>query len=430
MKQFKVMIASLILAFSVTSTPSNAQMSDRIAIVVDNGVVLESEVQDMMGKVRSELQASSRSLPSSSALRTQVTERLIAEALQLQMAERMGLVINDAQLDQAITGIAGENNLTLDQMRTQIEREGQSWRAYREDIRKQIVIQEVQRIAIQRRIYMSPQEVDMLVNMIKEQGGSQTEYNIGHILIRTQDENGEQDMNASLARAEQVLELLEAGEPFEDIAISASSASNALEGGDMGWLTLNAMPTLFAEAVEANNQPGAVLGPLRSGVGYHILKVHDVRGLQQAQVEEVRSRHILIRPSVILSEERVQQMLSEFKQQLESGEADFAELAREHSSDTGSAQNGGDLGFADPSVFVPEFRDRIQSMEIGVISEPFRSTHGWHIVEVLERRTQDITEQRIRERAQQLLYRRKFSEELNIWLQEIRDEAYVEFVTE
>ncbi|CUS48265.1 MAG: peptidyl-prolyl cis-trans isomerase SurA [Idiomarinaceae bacterium HL-53] len=429
MKQLKVVMAFALLAMA-SSLTSTAQMKDEVAIVVDNGVVLESEVQNMMNKVRTDLNAEGRSVPSDSALRVQVTERLITEELQLQMADRMGLVINDAQLDQAISGIASENNLTLEALRLEVEQSGTSWREYREDIRRQIIVQEVQRNAVQRRIYMSPQEIDMLVGLIKEQGGTQTEYRVGHILIRVQNEDGQQDMDASLEQAQSAMALLERGDSFEDLAVSASAASNALEGGDMGWLTLNAMPTLFADAIEENPTEGAIIGPLRSGVGYHILKVHGVRGLQQAEVQEVRSRHILVQPSVILSEERAQQMLRNFKQQVESGEADFGDLARAHSADTGSAQEGGDLGFADPSVFVPEFKQRIETMETGVISEPFRTTHGWHIVEVLDRRVQDVTEQRIRERAQQLLYSRKFSEELNIWLQEMRDDAYVEFKSE
>jgi|SRR5690554_4822499 len=425
MNLLKVCFTSLMLAFMLGQ--ASAQELDRIAIVVDSGVVLESEVQALITKVKSNLEQEGRALPSDEALRVQVTERLITEALQLQLADRMGFVISDAQLDSAIRGIASENNLTLEQLRQQVERSGDSWRSYRENVRKQIITSEVQRVSVQRRIYMSPQEVNMLVELIKEQGGDQTEYNMGHILARIQTPEGNLDLEASRAQAEQIVAELNRGGNFRDLSVSASSASNALEGGDMGWLTLNSMPTLFASAVEQSPNKGAIIGPLRSGIGFHILKVHDVRGQTQAEIEEVRSRHILIRPSVILSEAKVQEQLHNIRQQIIDGTATFAELAEEHSADPGSARNGGDLGFAESSMYVPAFKRMVDTLEIGTISEPFRTEHGWHIVEVLERRTQDVTGQRLEERARQILFSRKYQEELDIWLQELRDSAYIEF---
>lgn len=425
MNLLKVCFTSLVLALMFGQ--ASAKELDRIAIVVDSGVVLESEVQALMSQVKTNLEQEGRALPSDEALRVQVTERLITEALQLQLAERMGFVISDAQLDHAIRGIAGENNVTLEQLRNQIERSGDSWRSYRESIRKQIITSEVQRVSVQRRIYMSPQEVSMLVELIKEQGGDQTEYNMGHILARIQTPDGSLDVEASQAQAEQIIAELNRGGNFRDLSISASSASNALEGGDMGWLTLSGMPTLFASAVESNPTKGAIIGPLRSGIGFHILTVHDVRGQTQAQIEEVRSRHILMRPSVILSEAKVQEQLETMRQQILDGTATFAELAEEHSADPGSARNGGDLGFAESSLYVPAFKHMVDTLEIGTISEPFRTEHGWHIVEVLERRTQDVTEKRLEERARQILFSRKYQEELDIWLQELRDSAYIEF---
>ncbi|RUO40065.1 peptidylprolyl isomerase SurA [Aliidiomarina taiwanensis] len=425
MNLLKVCFTSLVLALMLGQ--ASAKELDRIAIVVDSGVVLESEVQALMSQVKTNLEQEGRALPSDEALRVQVTERLITEALQLQLAERMGFVISDAQLDHAIRGIAGENNVTLEQLRNQIERSGDSWRSYRESIRKQIITSEVQRVSVQRRIYMSPQEVSMLVELIKEQGGDQTEYNMGHILARIQTPDGSLDVEASQAQAEQIIAELNRGGNFRDLSISASSASNALEGGDMGWLTLSGMPTLFASAVESNPTKGAIIGPLRSGIGFHILTVHDVRGQTQAQIEEVRSRHILMRPSVILSEAKVQEQLETMRQQILDGTATFAELAEEHSADPGSARNGGDLGFAESSLYVPAFKHMVDTLEIGTISEPFRTEHGWHIVEVLERRTQDVTEKRLEERARQILFSRKYQEELDIWLQELRDSAYIEF---
>lgn len=425
MNLLKVYFTGVVLALMVSNAA--AQELDRIAIVVNSGVVLESEVQALITQVKRNLEKEQRTPPSDSALRIQVTERLITEALQLQMADRMGFVISDAELDQAIRGIAAENSMSAESLRAQVEQTGQGWSSYREDIRKQIVTSEVQRISVQRRIYMSPQEVEMLVQLIQEQGGSQTEYQMGHILARIQDTDGNLDVEASRKQAEQIVQELGNGANFRDLSVSVSSASNALEGGDMGWLTLNSMPTLFASAVGEKSNKGAVIGPLRSGIGFHILQVHNVRGLEQAEVEEVRARHILIRPSVILSEARVQQQLEDIRQQLNNGTASFAELASEYSADVGSARNGGDLGFAISSMYVAEFKRQVDTLDIGLVSEPFRTEHGWHIVEVLERRVQDVTDQRLVERARQLLFSRKYQEELDIWLQETRDSAYIEF---
>lgn len=425
MKFLHICFTSLILLF-VTNN-AWAQELDRIAIVVNTGVVLESEVTALTTQVKQNLIKEGRTPPSDSVLRVQVTERLITESLQLQMAERMGFVINDAELDQAIRSIAADNQLSFEQLRLQVEQSGQAWSNYREDIRKQIITSEVQRLSVQRRIYMSPQEVSMLVELIKEQGDSQTEYQMGHILARVLDEDGNLDVEASHKQAETIMSQLNEGAHFRDLSISASSASNALEGGDMGWLTLNAMPTLFTAAVADSPQKGSTIGPLRSGIGFHILRIHDVRGAEHAEIEEVRARHILIRPSVILSESRVQQQLNEIRQQIMSGSATFADLAREYSADVGSAQNGGDLGFAVSSLYVAEFKRQVDTLPLGVISEPFRTEHGWHITEVLERRVQDVTDQRIEERARQILFSRKYQEELDIWLQEIRDSAYIEF---
>ncbi|RUO36187.1 peptidylprolyl isomerase SurA [Aliidiomarina shirensis] len=418
------------LAFGVVamlaSTMAHAEtLMDRVAIVVNEEVILESELNDLIENVRSEMDTSGANAPSETAIRTQATERLITQKLQMQMADRMGIRIDDAYLDQALASIASENNLSVEGLRLEITATGASWAEYREEIRKQIAMSEVQRSSLQRRIYMSPQEIDMLMKLISEQGADSAEYRVSHILISLQNEEGEPDEPAARARAEQVLELARRGDDFAQLAVTASSAQNALEGGDMGWMSINAMPTLFANALE-NQEKGHVAGLLRSGLGFHILKIQDVRGAQQAVNEEVRSRHILIRPSVILSDNRAQQMLNEFREQIQSGEKTFAELATENSADTASAAQGGDLGWSTADVYVPEFRDRVARMEPNVISEPFKTTHGWHIVEVLERREQDVTEQRMREQAQQILYSRKYQEEMEVWLQELRDNAFVD----
>lgn len=419
----------LALALAFSSTASHAQeLLDRVAIIVDNSVVLESEINGLMQQVKRDSESAGRSSPSDEVLRTQASERLIVQKLQLQLAEQMGIRINDAQLDQAIASIAADNDLPVEALRNQVESNGTPWATYREDIREQMMTSEVQRAQVQQRIYISPQEIDGLIRMIDEQGDSTTEYNLSHILISFENEEGEDDEDAAKRRADRVFELVnDEDEDFAEMAVTASSASNALDGGEMGWMSSNTMPTLFADAVEGK-EAGDIIGPLRSGVGFHILRVNDVRGADVFTAEEVNARHILVQPSVIVSDNRARSMLEDFREQILNDEASFADLAREHSADTGSAALGGNLGWADPSTYVPEFRDRVQEQEVGAISEPFRTTHGWHIVEVLDRRVEDITDQRKRDQARQMLYSRKFREEVDIWRQEIRDAAYIEVV--
>lgn len=419
-------VALVLLAMFTSSIATAEQLLDRVAIVVNDQVVLQSEMDTMLASIRRELARNSRQMPSDSALQTQVAERLILQTLQRQMGHRMGIRINDAILDQAIESIAADNNLSVDALRAQIAAEGQSWADYREDVRTQIIVSEVQRASVQRRLFMSPQEINMLVDLIKQQGQQDTEYRVGHILIGLQDEQGRENEALARERASDVLERLAAGDDFAQLAISASSAANALEGGDMGFMSLNAMPTLFAANVR-DQAEGSVIGPLRSGLGFHILRVHEIRGIQRELEDEVLVRHVLIRPSIILSDNRAQQMLQAFREQIIQGEASFEEIARQHSSDTGSAADGGKMDWMPPDVFVPEFRSVVNRIEQGVISEPFRTEFGWHILEVLDRRQQDITDQRIMQQAQNILYNRKFQEELAVWLQEIRDNAYVEY---
>lgn len=423
-------VTSCFIALSLLFASSAAiaqQKVDSVAVIVDNTIVLESEISNMINSIKRSAQQAGRSLPTDEVLRTQVVERLILQKLQMQMGERMGIRIGDAQLDQTIANIAAENELPIDAMQAQIEADGSSWRQYREELREQLVTNEVQRSQVQRRVYISPQEISNLVRMIDEQGDSTIEYNLSHILISFQNEAGEADEEAARNRVDAVMQRLQDNADFAQMAVTSSSASNALDGGEMGWMSPNSMPTLFAANI-GNAQAGDLIGPLRSGVGFHILKVNELRGAQTFTSEEVNARHILIQPSVILSDNRAERMLHEFREQIINGEKSFGELAQEHSADPGSARNNGELGFTDPAMYVPEFRQRVETQDIGVISEPFRSTHGWHIVEVLERRTQDVTDQRKREQAANMLFTRKYREELDIWLQELRDNAYVEVV--
>jgi len=421
-----VLIAS---SFLLNNTVQAQQILDRVVVVVDDGVVLQSQIDQLIQQVKNGQNFNASNAPSDEVLETQAIERLVLQEIQLQMADRMGIEIDDNQLEQAINEIANNQDLTTAELRENMISSGMSWAAYRENIRNELVIQQVQRAAVQQRVSITPQEINNLVKLIESNQEVQTEYRLGQILISADSNSSQAELEKAKERANTVLSLLDKGNDFSDLAVRSSSGSAALDGGDMGWMTVNSMPTLFAEAVDGKSV-GDVVGPIRSGIGFHILKVQDKRGEQTVEVQEVKARHILIKPSVILSDNKAKEMLAQYRQQIASGEKTFEELAREHSSDPGSASRGGDLGWARPDKYAPEFKQKVENIEQGTISEPFSTQFGWHIVEVTDRRTLDATEENKQERAYQMLFSRKFREELDNWQQEIRDQAFIRRVAE
>ncbi|MER2493277.1 peptidylprolyl isomerase SurA [Catenovulum sediminis] len=428
MKKFKnvsILLSFVCLCF-VTHVQA-AKLLDKVAVVVNQGVILENEIQNMMGTLKQQAIQNGQELPSDKALRVQVTEKLILNTLQQQFAERIGLQISDAQVQQAVQQIAQEQNMTLEQLRQEVIRSGSDYESYLEQIRQELTANEVRRAMVSRRIYVSPQEIDGLVALLKERGKQNEEYHLGHILIGLPSEPSAADVESAQKRANKVIDLLSEGSDFKKVAIGASSGARALEGGDMGWMNVNEMPTLFAEAV-VDQKIESVIGPIRSGAGFHILKIFDIRGRQTVEVSEVNARHILIKPTIILSDEKAQNMLNRFVKQVKAGEKDFAELAKEYSEDPGSAAKGGELGWADPSMYVPEFKQALAELEPGEYSQPIKTVHGWHLVQLLERRVQDATENAYQDHAYRMIFNRKFNEEAEAWLREIRDQAFVEVV--
>ncbi|MBB1328157.1 MULTISPECIES: peptidylprolyl isomerase SurA [unclassified Pseudoalteromonas] len=422
----KKLLTSAVLSASLCQSVMAAPVEiDKVIGVVNQGVILKSEVDTIIDRVKKQAQEQGQQLPKDETLRVQAVERLVNQALMIQMAERMGLQISDSQLDQTLANMAKEQGGTIADLRRTIEGSGESFQAYREEIRKEITTQQVTRASVDRRIYISEQEVDNLLKIMETQGQSAEEYDIGHILIDIPNDATADEIADAKTRADKVIELLNDGQEFKRIAISSSSGSKALEGGQLGYMGINEMPSLFAEAVKGQKK-GAIVGPLRSGAGFHIIKVQDVRGLQVVETTEVRSRHILIKPSIILSEEKARSMLAGFAKDLRAGTADFGELAKEYSEDPGSALKGGEYDWTDPTTYVPAFKDTLLSLKENEISEPFRTQFGWHIVQLLGKRVADKTELAKRNRAHGMLFNRKFKEESFNWQQEMREQAHVE----
>ena len=432
MKKIVLSLTACALVFSsqfINNQVQARELLDKVAVIVDQGVVLESEISELVESVKTNAMTNGQTLPSDAALRRQAIERLILENLQAQMASRMGIQISDPQLDQTIANIAEQQGMNMQDFRNELSKEGLAYEVYREQIRKELISGEVRRANVRRRVYITQQEIDTLMTILNQQGDNQAEYRLGHILIDIATNANEEQITEARDRAEKVLALLNEGSDFTRIAIAASSGAKALEGGDMGWMNINSMPTLFAEAVQGKKKD-EIIGPIRSGAGFHILKIADTRGVEVVEVEEVNARHILITPSIILSDAKAKEMLTKFRTQVIAGEAKFADLAKEYSEDPGSALRGGELGWNDPSIYVPEFAESLASLSKDEFSMPIRTKHGWHLIQLIDRRIDDATEKRKEDRAYQLIFNRKFQEETDAWLREMRDQAYIEVLNE
>jgi len=422
-KVLKTLLSGVIV---VTSWQAQAELTklDEVIAIVNEEVILASDVNALTNSVKIRATKAGQTLPSQDVLTQQALDKLIIDSLQLQMAKKMGMRISNAQLEDTLNNIAKGNKQTMAQLRQSVAADGINFNDYKEEVRIQILTNEVQRMQMRRRITISDQDVDNLLAIINEQGQKNRQYRVNHIMIRVPNEADNATIETLQDKIADIQTQLNAGKSFSDLALALSAGPKALDGGDWGWMNINEMPTLFAEAV-TNAKKGDIIGPIRSGAGLHIIKVSDMRGVETVLTEEVNARHILVKPSVILSDDKAKTLLNGYLSRINSGDAQFADLAKAYSDDTGSAVKGGELGWADPSIYVPAFKLALQDLKKGEISSAFRSSHGWHIVQLLDRRTQDTTDKANRQKAWQLLYNRRAAEESQAWLNELKQEAYI-----
>ncbi|MGR5253732.1 peptidylprolyl isomerase SurA [Vibrio astriarenae] len=420
-------LLSLAAACSLATAAVQAQPveMDKVAVIVNEGVILQSDIDTAMKTLRANNADNPQALPSADILREQVIEKLVIDTLQQQEAERIGVRIDDNRLNEAIGEIAASNNQTVEQLTQSVAKEGLTYAAFREQVRKEIAASEARNALVRSRINILPAEVDNLAELLAEETNATVQYNISHIQLRFSDNEDKAELEK---QANELVAELKAGADFANMAYTYSKGPKALEGGDWGWMRKEEMPTIFADQIKLENK-GSIIGPFRSGVGFHILKIDDVKGLETVAVTEVSARHILIKPTVILSDNGVLRELNEITQRIESGDATFGEMAQQYSQDPGSAAKDGELGFQTPDLYVPEFKHQVETLPTGQISEPFKTVHGWHIVEVMERREVDRTDSALKNRAYRILFNRKFNEEASAWVQEIRASAFVEEVT-
>ncbi|EAU9350836.1 peptidylprolyl isomerase SurA [Salmonella enterica subsp. enterica serovar 1,4,[5],12:i:-] len=427
MKNWKTLLLGI--AMIANTSFAAPQVVDKVAAVVNNGVVLESDVDGLMQSVKLNAGQAGQQLPDDATLRHQILERLIMDQIILQMGQKMGVKITDEQLDQAIANIAKQNNMTMDQMRSRLAYDGLNYSTYRNQIRKEMIISEVRNNEVRRRITVLPQEVDALAKQIGPQNDASTELNLSHILIALPENPTSEQVNDAQRQAESIVEEARNGADFGKLAITYSADQQALKGGQMGWGRIQELPGIFAQALSTAKK-GDIVGPIRSGVGFHILKVNDLRGQSQSiSVTEVHARHILLKPSPIMNDQQARLKLEEIAADIKSGKTTFAAAAKEYSQDPGSANQGGDLGWATPDIFDPAFRDALTKLHKGQISAPVHSSFGWHLIELLDTRKVDKTDAAQKDRAYRMLMNRKFSEEAATWMQEQRASAYVKILS-
>lgn len=397
---------------------------DRVVAVVDDDVITASELIDRLHFVQRQFEANGMQLPPRDTLMSQLLERLILDSLQLQMGKRAGVRVSDEELTQAITSIAQGNKMDLDTFQKALAKDGMTYREFRDQIRREMIIARVQQNRVNDRIYISPQELQNFLDSPVGKAATADDYRVGHILLQVADDATPEALKAAEAEANKIVKELRGGADFAQMAVAHSADQHALDGGDLGWRKAGQLPSLFAEQV-LDAKVGDVLDPIRSASGFHIVKLLDKRGASTTVIDQTKVRHILIQPSEIRSEAEAKALAEDIRARIENGEK-FEDLAREYSDDPGSALSGGDLGWVMPGQMVPTFEQHMNATKVGEVSDPFKSKFGWHILQVMDRRAQDMSEEFRKRQAMKILRDRRYDEELQAWLREIRDEAYVE----
>ncbi len=429
---FNILILSIFFTSSLAVAAENGRAKkinevikmDRIIAIVDQSVITEQELIDRTRTVSAQLEKQSTELPPQNILEKQILERLIVDSLQLQLAAQTGLKVDDTQLDKTIERIAEQNKLSVEEFKVVLEKDGISMRKFREDIRSEITIARLREREVDNKLSVSEGEVDNYLTTQANRGEENDEFEISHILIRTPEDASPEDLQKAKTKTQEVLKQLANGTSFAQVSASLSDAPNALEGGTMDWKSGSQLPAIFLQVLKGM-QAGEVSKPIRSPNGFHIIKLTNRRGgTSSLVVGQTHTRHILIKLSEVVSEKDAKRKIDSIKERIDNG-TKFEEMARQYSED-GSANNGGDLGWVNPGDTVPPFEKAMNALGLGEISDPVLSPFGWHIIQVLERRQQDMTKEASRLKARQEIRARKSEEAYQDWIRELRDRAFVE----
>ncbi|MDJ0907632.1 MAG: peptidylprolyl isomerase [Woeseiaceae bacterium] len=414
--------APLTLAEELSDT---GEFIDGVAAIVNDGIVLKSQFFEELDNIRVQAAEQGFPLPPENVLREQIMERVVLIEIQLQRADLIGLEISDEILNGILSDLAAQRGITLAELPAVIEAEGGDYAAFRRQIRRDVTLEQLKRIDLGRTIYVSPSEIDQCIADLETNVVVNSEYNLSHILLQVPAAAAQSEIDEILATAEEIVARARDGADFRQLAVRYSESSTAFEGGALGWLEGERVPTIFTDVLGPLGA-GDVSDPFRTATSVHIVKVNDMRSaVERSEINQVLVRHILIRPDEIIDDQTAEQQLRDAYNRINEGE-EFGELAKLLSDDPGSANDGGELGWAGPGTFVPEFEAIVGELEIGELSEPFRSQFGWHIAELLDTRVYDNTEELKQQNCITRIRASKFEEETLLWLQRLRDEAYVE----
>jgi peptidyl-prolyl cis-trans isomerase SurA len=416
--------APLVLLMLLTAAPTGGEELDSIVAVVNDDVIVRSELEARTSELLRQLGGTAQPLPPREAIEKQVLENLITIRLQLQTAQRAGITVDDETVARAIQNIAKTNKVTLVEMRQIMERDGVDFGQFREQMRNEIIMSRLRNQEVVNRVVVSDAEIDNFLQKEQANLARRSAYRLSHILIATPEGATPEQLQRARQKADEVVAQLRAGSDFTRIALTHSAGRQALEGGDLGWRKTGELPGLFADVVATMNR-GDISDPIQSPGGYHIVKLVDYKGGDRQIVHQTHARHILVIPSEITSDRDAETRLKQLKQRIDNGD-DFITLARSHSEDKASALKGGDLGWVNGGDMAPKFEEEMGQLTIGQTSEPFRTEYGWHIVQVIERRDYDNTKEAMRNQAREELRMRKANEAYELWARRLRDEAYVE----
>ena len=425
---YKIAVSLVLITIALSNAKelsTTGEMLDGIAAIVNEGVVLKSQLQKEIKTITLRASQEDMQLPSEDIIQEQVLESLIVEEIQLQRAERIGLQLSDQILNSTIANISQQNNIPFEKLPEALAAEGINYAEYRRDIRKGLILEQLRDIEVIRKITVSRREIDVCLEDFEDGVVSNSEYDLSHILISAPESATIEDFTTIEREAEDIHEQLIAGANFGEIAIQFSDSQTGLDGGSLGWRKGSELPTIFSDIVKSL-KVGEISRPYRTKSGFHIVKINDLRStFNRSEVEQMKVRHILVVPNEIIDNETAKQKLTDAQREIQDGK-NFSDIGTILSEDPVSKDSGGDMGWVNPGTFVEEFENVAKNLEIGIVSEPFRSRFGWHILEVLGRRTHDNTEERKESICSNSIRNSKFTDEVELWLRRIRDEAYVE----
>lgn len=422
------LVISCLVCLHVFTPNAGAEVLDKIVAIVEDDVILQHELEQEAAVIMQKIQASNTAVPPESVLKRQVLEKMVVEKLQRQLAERAGINLTEDMLTSSATEIAQRNNMTLEQFKDELTKQGLSYQGFLENMRNEIIINQLRGKEIGERVKVTDREIEHFIETEDKGGGELGQYHLGHILIALKEGASSAEIQKAKGKAESVVKDLRAGQDFSKVAMSASEDGNALKGGDLGWRSKNDVPTVFVDYV-TKMKPGDISDPIRSPSGFHVIKMLEAKGVGTQMITKSRVRHILIKTNELINDEEAQKRLLALKQRMSDGDS-FETLARSHSDDKGSALKGGLLGWVGPDDLVKPFQEAMEKLPLNQISEPVQTQFGWHLIEVLERQNKDNTGESKKNQIRDILRKRKIEEETELWLRRLRDESYVEIFSD